>query len=513
MILASGGGVFVTADGGKTWLQRGAAIEAFRQAESVAIDPQDPSHVFVGTWHLGYRSTDFGKTWVQNSRGMIPDSDIFSIAVDPRNPRTIYASACTGLYRSADRGLSWTRLKVLPNSCLVRAQVVLVDPRVAGRVYGGTTEGLFLSRDSGKSWVRCTPSDWVVNAVQIDGADSEIVMIGTELHGVMRSGDGGRTWAPSNRGFVSRSIAKILSDPAAKGRIMVGEFSDGKVGGYHVYDDTAGGWIRVARSDVPGVGMLSALRLPGGRGWIVGTARGAYFQRPGAAGWTGLPGPVVKLAVYDLAVDRSGAWVFAATDDGIYRARIDQLRFEKPSGYTFIPRVSSLLPSQDVAERILAGTHLGILRSTDSGRTWIYSSEGIPGNSIIESLASSPADGSRVFAGTSTGLFRSTDGGRTWRRLGDGRLGVDISAIVFLDAGGARVLAGDKTAGGVFLSEDAGAHWVKIRDAAFGSPVRSIAQDLLNPGRVYLGTASEGVYRLSLPRAGQEASAGVPRLR
>jgi len=62
MIAGTGAGVFVSSDGGKTWQQRGAQIKAFRQTESVAINPKDPSLLYVGTWHLGYRSKDFGET-------------------------------------------------------------------------------------------------------------------------------------------------------------------------------------------------------------------------------------------------------------------------------------------------------------------------------------------------------------------------------------------------------------------------------------------------------------------
>lgn len=498
MIAGTGAGIFVTADGGKTWQHRGARMDAFRQAESVGIDPQDPRFLFVGTWHLGYRSSDFGKTWVQNDRGMIPDSDVFSISIDEHTPKIMFASACTGLYRSADHGATWTRLKVLPNSYLVRALVVLADPTNSDRVFGGTTEGLFMSRDSGKTWSRVTPSDWIVNAVQVDPADGKIILIGTELHGVLRSGDGGRSWTDSNTGFVNRSIARILPDPATAGRFLVGEFFEGKVGGFYVYDNPNSRWARMSGEDIPGAGMLSLLVLPGDHGQIAGTTMGAFLRRPGSAGWSSLPGPISKFAVYDLAMDKGGEWVFAGTNDGVYRARLDELSFQKPSGYSVIPRVFSLLASRSNADRVFAGTHLGVFRSSDSGATWNSASDGIPDHTIIECLVFSPGNEDHLFAGTSAGLYESQDAGESWERVQDGRLGVDISSIIFLDSHGARIMAADHTFGGVFLSEDAGAHWDKVESPEFGSPVRTLAQDPLHPSIVYLGTSSEGVYRLSL---------------
>lgn len=498
MIAGTAAGIFVTADGGKTWQKRGARIEAFRQAESVAIDPRDPRFLFVGTWHLGYRSNDSGKTWVQNSRGMISDSDVFSICIDARDPKIVFASACTGLYRSVDHGASWTRLRVFPRSYLVRAQIVYIDPSHSERVYGGTTEGLFISRDSGKTWNRVTSPDLTVNAIQVDPADRNVILIGTDLYGVLRSDNGGRTWTESNAGFVNRSIARVLLDPARPGRFVVGELFAGKVGGFYVYDNPINDWVRLNRQDIPGSGLLSLLVLPGQRGRIAGTARGAFLQRDASSGWSELPGPISRLTVYDLAVDSGREWVFAGTNDGVYRARLDKLRFEKPPHYSFIPRVFSLLASKDNSSPIFAGTHFGVLRSSDSGATWEFSSQGIPDHIIVECLVFAPGKENHLFAGTSAGLYESRDSGRTWERLPDGRLGVDVSSLVFLDASGKRILAADNTFGGVLLSEDAGVHWEKIENPEFGSPVRSLAQDPFQPSVIYLGTGTEGVYRLSL---------------
>jgi len=498
MIAGTGAGIFVTADGGKTWQQRGARMVAFRQAESVAIDPQNPRFLFVGTWHLGYRSSDFGKTWVQIDRGMILDSDVFSISIDERSPKIMFASACTGLYRSVDQGASWTRLKVLPKSYLVRALVVLVDPANSDRVFGGTTEGLFISQDSGKTWSRVTPADLTVNAIQVDPGGGKVILMGTELHGVLRSTDGGRNWTESNTGFVNRSIARILLDPATTGRFLVGEFFEGKIGGFYAFDNPINKWVPMSGQDMPGEGMLSLLVLPGDQGRIAGTTRGAFLQRPGSTAWSNLLGPISKLAVYDLAIDKGKEWVFAGTNDGVYRARVAELSFQKPSGYSVIPRVFSLLASRSSPDRVFAGTHLGVFRSSDSGATWNSASEGIPDHTLVECLVFSPGNENHLFAGTSAGLYESQNGGSHWERVQDGRLGVDISSIIFLDSKGTRIMAADSTFGGVFLSDDAGAHWDKIESPGFGSPVRTLAQDPLHPSIVYLGTSTEGVYRLSL---------------
>jgi photosystem II stability/assembly factor-like uncharacterized protein len=521
MIAGTLAGVFLSSDSGRNWRQSGIGMEAFSQVESVAIDPVDPRILLVGTWHLGYRSRDFGKTWIQNDRGMIHDSDVFSISIDERNPKNIFASACTGLYRSIDQGVSWTRLKVFPKTYLVRAQVVYIDPGDSLRVYGGTTEGLFVSRNSGQTWSRITRPDLSVNAIQVDPADNRIILLGTEIRGVLRSEDGGSTWAEANAGFVNRSIARIVADPSIPGRLLIGEYSEGRIGGYHAYETTGNQWVRIPEKEIPGEGMLALLVLPGDRGRIAGTARGAFLQRPGARDWICLPGPISKLNVCDLSLDRNGTWIFAGTNDGIYRTRLEDLAFQKPTGYRLIPRVFSLLASRNGPDRILAGTHMGVLGSDDSGATWNILSGGIPNYALVHCLAASPTVEGRLFAGTTAGLYESRNGGNSWKPMLDGRLGVDISSVSFLDASGMRIVAADNSQGGVFLSEDGGVRWAKIANPEFSSPVRFLSPDPLQPSTVYLGTGTEGVYRLRLqapdcqvpsrgPKTGPEDQPAIP---
>ena len=509
MVAGTGAGVFMSADGGKSWQETGADMDAFKQAESVAIDPQDPGNLYVGTWHLGYRSRDSGATWVQNDRGMVTDSDVFSIAIDERNPKTMYASACTGLYRSIDQGESWKRLRVLPKSDQVRAQVVYVDPTNSDTVYGGTTEGLFISKDAGKTWNRVTSPELTINAIQVDPIHGTVILIGTDLYGVLRSEDGGRSWTESNTGFVHRSIARIIPDPAVPGRFIVGELSQGKIAGFYEYDNPANDWVQLSPKEIPGEGMLSLLVLPGDQGRLAGTARGVFVQPTGSTAWTALPGPIANFIVYDLAIDPGQEWVFAGTSDGIYRARPEDLNFQKPPNYNSIPHAFSLLVSRRVPGPVFAGTHLGVFRSDDAGSTWQSASEGIPDHTIIECLVFAPGQETHLLAGTSAGLYESKDSGHTWNRTPDGRLGVHISSIVFLDAGGRRILAADNTFGGVFLSQDGGTRWEKIENPQFASPIRSLAQDPLHPSVIYLGTGTEGVYRLSLPTS----ESGVLQLR
>ncbi|NWG14571.1 MAG: hypothetical protein HXY20_13675 [Acidobacteria bacterium] len=58
--------------------------------------------------------------------------------------------------------------------------------------------------------------------------------------------------------------------------------------------------------------------------------------------------------------------------------------------------------------------------------------------------------------------------------------------------------AADNYHGGLYVSTDGGLSWEGSTAAGFDSPVRSITEDPADSRRLYLGTTSEGVYRVQL---------------
>jgi photosystem II stability/assembly factor-like uncharacterized protein len=490
MIAGALDSVYVTADGGSTWRKVGA----FREIESVAIDPADPCTLYAGTWRLGYRSRDGGQTWTRVGDGMIFDSDVFSLSIDPRNPETVFASACSGVYRSTNRATTWTRLKLVPDRFAIRARIVTVDPVDSHRVYVGTTEGLFTSANDGATWKRLTPSYLTVNAIQIDPRDPRRILLGTDDAGVMRSDDGGRTWRESNAGFIYRQISRMLPDGAGAGRFFAGVLSDGRAGGFFRFDSTAASWTPETAelvSMVPEV--LSFLPLPALK--LAGTTEGLY--RESSSGWVKEAGEIGRLAIHDLAFDAGSGSVFAATSEGVYSGPIENVVFSRASPWKAPVFCIALRGGEQPV--VLAGSTMGLLSSSDLGRTWDVRASILAGSNAAQSLAFCPAEPAHLFAGTVLGLLESRDGGVSWYKPTEGRLAVDVPAVVFLEPTGKRVLAADNTFGGVFLSEDGGESWDKVGSDAYGSPVRCLLQDSASPGVVYLGTNTDGIYRLRLP--------------
>ena len=130
------------------------------------------------------------------------------LAVDPKDPDKLYVGTSDeGLFWSEDGGSSWESFSGIEHP---RVTAVAVSP-VDGAVYAGTEpSALFVSRDEGRSWrelegMRNLPSaptwsfpprPWTshVRAIALSYADPNLVVVGIELGGVVRSTDGGETW-------------------------------------------------------------------------------------------------------------------------------------------------------------------------------------------------------------------------------------------------------------------------------------------------------------------------------
>jgi photosystem II stability/assembly factor-like uncharacterized protein len=136
------------------------------------------------------------------------------LALDPQNPDTLYVGTTDeGIFKSEDGGGTWEKLSGIEHP---RITAVAVSPS-DGTVYAGTEpSALFVSHDGGGSWrelegMRNLPSaptwsfpprPWTshVRAIVLSYTDSDLVVVGIELGGVLRSTDGGKTWQDQRPG-------------------------------------------------------------------------------------------------------------------------------------------------------------------------------------------------------------------------------------------------------------------------------------------------------------------------
>jgi photosystem II stability/assembly factor-like uncharacterized protein len=152
------------------------------------------------------------------------------LTVDPSNADIVYAGLRDGgVRRTRDGGRSWV-------DCALPAPGVfsLAVSQVDGAVYAGTEpSALFRSEDSGGSWRELTallelpsrptwsfpPRPWTshVRWIAPNPHDADLLLVGIELGGLMRSSDCGESWEDHRPG-AQRDVHSLAWHPRAEGR-------------------------------------------------------------------------------------------------------------------------------------------------------------------------------------------------------------------------------------------------------------------------------------------------------
>jgi photosystem II stability/assembly factor-like uncharacterized protein len=151
------------------------------------------------------------------------------VAVDPRRPKRIVAgSRGAGLWESEDGGATW-RDAALPAPDVFSVAVSPVD----GAVYAGCEPSALYVRRDGAAWQELSalrelpsaptwsfpPRPWTshVRWIAPSPHDAGLVLAGIELGGLMRTTDGGETWADHRPG-AQRDVHALAWHPAEPGR-------------------------------------------------------------------------------------------------------------------------------------------------------------------------------------------------------------------------------------------------------------------------------------------------------
>src|SRR5262245_13774553 len=192
------------------------------ETHAVLVHPGDPAVVFAGTVDGVWRSKDRGATF-QPARFPDQGKQIWSFLVDARDNKRIYAGASPlDVYRSDDLGESWRRLPrpdikdraTAPFS--VRVMRMVQHPERPDEIYAALeVNGVIRTTDGGETWADCSAdlirlselphlkskivSDTFAegmldgHAIAISPADPDAVVLACRM-GLFRSADKGRSW-------------------------------------------------------------------------------------------------------------------------------------------------------------------------------------------------------------------------------------------------------------------------------------------------------------------------------
>lgn len=190
------------------------ALRDVAHIHGVAIDPDDPTRLYLATHHGLYRASPDG-TAVRVSNHQ---DDLMGFTPHPRESQIFYASGHParggnlGFIMSSDGGKTWQQLgRGLRGPVdFHQMDVSRSDPQV---VYG-VNSGLQRSRDGGRSWDMIGPGPEGLIDLAVSPEDSNKLYAATR-GGLLQSRDGGRSWGP----------ALMIRRPAT----MVASAADGNV--------------------------------------------------------------------------------------------------------------------------------------------------------------------------------------------------------------------------------------------------------------------------------------------
>jgi len=206
-----------------------------KSPESLAVDPQNPTRVYAGTWGNGlWRSDDAGKSWDLVGAGISHD-EITAVAVSAPERGVVYAGTePSAVFRSENGGETWTELsglRALPSSQswafpprpeTHHVRWIETDPAVAGRVFVAIEAGaLVRTLDGGRTWldrVRGGPID-THSAATHKLAPGRVYSAAGD--GYFESDDAGESWSRQVDGLQHRYLVGVAVDPADPNTVIV----------------------------------------------------------------------------------------------------------------------------------------------------------------------------------------------------------------------------------------------------------------------------------------------------
>ncbi len=447
--------VYRSTDAGQSFAEiDGAPDYCYSQCDydnSVIADPTDANTVWLGgglcavyktttglaaqtDWvNVSLPGNDCGASFANWYKGYV-HPDIHAMGFDPKNPGIVYAASDGGLARTKDSGATWERLNEGVGT--VQLYGLCVDGTDPDIVYGGAQDnGSFVRTSTAGAWKGVLTGDGGPCAV--DSGDPNIVLMTGEGGSVIRSTDGFKKLTPkfvfepddpnckvgTDPGCQDRTgfIAPIAADPSIKGTFYMGT--------YRLWQSTEGGteesWKAISKDLTGGPGTVACVGSKGGKGADVLSTITVAPSSP-ATIYTGSQGGVISVTA-----NGGSTWT------KISKAPLPQ---RWVSGIAVDPinadTVYAAFSGFDTSTPTTPG-HLFV--STDRGATWTKLDTGV--DAPIDALVAHPVAQGLLYAGTDLGAMVSTDSGKTFAVLGDSLPNVAVYSLAF-QRGSSSLFAG-----------------------------------------------------------------------
>ena len=148
--------------------------------------------------------------------------DLHSLAVDPNDPDTLYIGSHQGVSVSTDGGANWEVIESLDGVDAMGWAFTDVAILVGGH------PGLSVSTDGGKSF---EPGNDGLPSTDVHalGAGADVIYAGLAGAGTYASTDGGATWEARSKEFGPAFMGRIQVDPTDDDHILAPDMSSGAI--------------------------------------------------------------------------------------------------------------------------------------------------------------------------------------------------------------------------------------------------------------------------------------------
>ncbi len=446
VIASACSGIYASQNGGEKWTKVQGIPSQSRRTRDILQHPTIADTIYAGTTEGFWMSTNGGKAWALTTQRNL---EINSVAVHPDEPNRVFIGTNNyGLMVSNDGGRNFAQTN--GNFTSRFTYLVAADSQQPNRLYAAThntaTGGgfFFISNDAGKTWLPARGLD--VSRVRVltmkqDPMNPQIKYVGTNL-GVYRSIDRGNSWAPLPAAKIALAKKPVAKKAPVKGKAAPTARSVPVAG------------PKMSASITEKVKAIEF--LPAGGGMLIGTDSGVYRSKDLTKGWEKLPIPTTfntnVFALHVAAARPNTYWVGTATS-GLLVSGDAGVTWAKSNGAADNIPVSSITSDPKRPDYIYVGSTQTFYTSKDNGSTWSRRGGGLPlGN--FTSILINPGNTEEIVVSSSLdtggGMYISSDSGNRWKRIDNNDMKLAsrrIWSISFDPADSNRIFAATHSSG------------------------------------------------------------------
>jgi photosystem II stability/assembly factor-like uncharacterized protein len=378
------------------------------------------------------------------------------------------------------------------------------------------------------SWRHIGPASFGgrIDDIEAVADDPRIIFVGTASGGIFRSRNNGVTWDPVFDAYgTALSIGDIAIAPSDPNVIWAGtgeaNSRQSSTWGDGVYRSLDGGttWRHMGLRETQTIGRIVidprdpnvVFVAAAGHLWGPNEQRGLYRTKDAGKTWQKVLGVDENTGAVDVAIDRDGRTVLAATYQRRRRAwgfagggpgsalwrsldggdTWERLTNGLPTGNTGRIGIDISKSDPNIVFAVIENKNGGVFRSADRGTTWTRQNAIDPRPSYYSQIRVDPQHPDHVWL-LGTPLYVSNDGGKNFSSDSTyERIHVDHHALWIDPRRPEHMMLGND--GGLYFTYDGARHWDFVDNLPIGQ-FYDIAIDTRDPYWIYGGAQDNGTW-------------------